>query len=241
MEKKYLLTPGPTPIPEEVMKEMARPIIHHRTPDYREFTRTVNESLKKLFKTKNNVYTFTASGTGAMEASVVNTLSVGDTAIVVRGGKFGERFTEICEAYGAKPVNIDIVGDVDHAGHECQAVVQKPLAPIQIRQGPADVGKGHGRQPGVSGFKPQILGRDIGSQAVAAFHLVHERARISRVSADKGPVPVRPEHAAGRRVLPRAATSALDEGIVIEPKAESMFFFDLLLETKIFIREIWPD
>jgi aspartate aminotransferase-like enzyme len=107
-KKRYLLTPGPTPVPEEIAKVMSRPIIHHRTPEYRDFTKDVNDNLKKLFKTRNNVLTFTSSGTGAMEASVVNTLSEGDTAAVVRGGKFGERFAEICEAYGVKVVPIDI-------------------------------------------------------------------------------------------------------------------------------------
>jgi aspartate aminotransferase-like enzyme len=108
MKKQYLLTPGPTPVPEEIREAMARPIIHHRTPAYREFTKEINTNLKKLFKTEANVLTFTASGTGAMESSVVNTLSEGDTAIVVRGGKFGERFAEICEAYGVKVAAIDI-------------------------------------------------------------------------------------------------------------------------------------
>ncbi len=108
MKKHYLLTPGPTPVPEEVVKTMAQPIIHHRTPEYRDIVKTVNENLKKIFKTENNVLTFTSSGTGAMEASVVNALSKGDTAIVVRGGKFGERFAEICVSYGVNVVPLDI-------------------------------------------------------------------------------------------------------------------------------------
>src|SRR4030042_1662446 len=108
MEKHYLMTPGPTPIPEEIIKTMARPIIHHRTPQYLDIVKKVNEDLKKVFKTSCNVLTFTASGTGAREASVVNTLCQGDTAVVVRGGKFGERFAEICQAYGVKVVPVDI-------------------------------------------------------------------------------------------------------------------------------------
>jgi serine---pyruvate transaminase len=108
MEKKYLLTPGPTPIPKEIIDAMAKPIIHHRTPQYTDIVKGVNENLREIFKTKNNVLTFTSSGTGAMEASVINTLSKNDTAIVVRGGKFGERFTEICNAYGVNTIDIDI-------------------------------------------------------------------------------------------------------------------------------------
>ena len=106
--KHYLMTPGPTPVPGEVAKAMAKPIIHHRTPGYREIAKVVNKDLKALFKTERNVYTFAASGTGAMEASVVNTLSKGDRAIVVIGGKFGERFAEICTSYGVKVTAIDI-------------------------------------------------------------------------------------------------------------------------------------
>jgi len=108
VKKQYLLTPGPAPIPEKVMKAMARPIIHHRTAQYRDIAKTVNQSLKKIFGTKNNVLTLASSGTGAMEASVINALSPDDTAIVVRGGKFGERFAEICSAYGVKVVPLDI-------------------------------------------------------------------------------------------------------------------------------------
>jgi len=108
MKKQYLLTPGPAPIPEKIMKAMAKPIIHHRTPQYKDIVKIVNQNLKKIFKTKNNVLTLTASGTGAMEASVTNALSPNDTAIVVRGGKFGERFAEICSAFGVKVVPIDI-------------------------------------------------------------------------------------------------------------------------------------
>lgn len=108
MKKELLLTPGPTPVPEEIQKEMAKPIIHHRTPVYQQIFSKVNEDLKKIFKTVNPVLTFTSSGTGAMEASVVNTLSRGDKAIVIRGGKFGERFEEICAAYGVNVIPIDI-------------------------------------------------------------------------------------------------------------------------------------
>jgi aspartate aminotransferase-like enzyme len=108
LKKHYLMTPGPTPVPEKIAKTMSEPIIHHRTPQYRDYAKNVNDNLRRLFKTKNNVLTFASSGTGAMQASVINTLSKGDTAIVVRGGKFGERFGEICEAYGIKVVPVDV-------------------------------------------------------------------------------------------------------------------------------------
>ncbi len=106
--KKRLFTPGPTPIPESVMLAMAEPIIHHRNPEFVEVLTSVNENLKYLFQTKNEVLTLTSSGTGAMEASVVNLLSAGDKAIFVNLGKFGERWGEIMKAYGVEPVEIKV-------------------------------------------------------------------------------------------------------------------------------------
>jgi len=108
MKKLYLMTPGPTPVPEIVSLEMAKPIIHHRTTQFQETIKQVEEDLKYVFQTKNDVLIFASSGTGGMEAAVSNLLSSGDTAIVVRAGKFGERWTEICNAYGVKSVNLDI-------------------------------------------------------------------------------------------------------------------------------------
>ncbi len=106
--KRRLFSPGPTPVPEEVMLEMAQPIQHHRLPRYEEIFMKATDLLGKLFKTSEPVLTLTSSGTGAMEAAVCNLLSPGDEAIVVRGGKFGERWGEICEAFGITVHAIDI-------------------------------------------------------------------------------------------------------------------------------------
>jgi len=108
MAKNYLMTPGPTPVPEDIRIEMAKPIIHHRTKEYKAIFKDATEGLKKIFKTTNDLFTFTSSGTGAMEASIANVLSPGDKIIVVRGGKFGERFGEIAKSYGVEPINIDV-------------------------------------------------------------------------------------------------------------------------------------
>jgi len=102
VKKNYLLTPGPTPLPPEVCEAQARPIIHHRTPQFQAVLKEVTEGLKYVFQTSGDVLILTSSGTGAMEAAVVNLLSAGDTAITVEGGKFGERWTELCSAYGIK-------------------------------------------------------------------------------------------------------------------------------------------
>ncbi len=106
--KNYLLTPGPTPVPPDVLEAMAKPIIHHRTPQFQAILKEVEEGLKYVFQTKQSVLIFTSSGTGAMEGAVANLLSPGDKAIVVRGGKFGERWGELCAAYGIEFIPIDV-------------------------------------------------------------------------------------------------------------------------------------
>jgi aspartate aminotransferase-like enzyme len=108
MEKKYLFSPGPTMLPPEVLLKMAGPIMHHREPEFEKVFSEIREGLKYLFQTKKEVLVFTSSGTGAMEGAVSNILSRGDRALVVRGGKFGERWGEICKAYGIEFVPIDV-------------------------------------------------------------------------------------------------------------------------------------
>jgi aspartate aminotransferase-like enzyme len=108
MEKKYLFSPGPTMLPPEVLLKMAEPIMHHREPEFEKMFAEIREGLKYLFQTKNEVLVFTSSGTGAMEGAVSNILLKGDKAIVVRGGKFGERWGEICKAYGIEFIPIDV-------------------------------------------------------------------------------------------------------------------------------------
>jgi aspartate aminotransferase-like enzyme len=108
MEKKYLFSPGPTMLPPEVLLKMAGPIMHHREPEFEKLFAEIREGLKYLFQTQKEVLVFTSSGTGAMEGTVSNILSRGDKALVVRGGKFGERWGEICKAYGIEFVPIDV-------------------------------------------------------------------------------------------------------------------------------------
>ncbi|MCX5811590.1 MAG: alanine--glyoxylate aminotransferase family protein [Proteobacteria bacterium] len=113
MQKRYLLAPGPTAIPPEVLLKMAEPMIHHRNPLFETVVEDVRENLKYLFGTKNEVLIFTSSGTGAMEGAVTNMLSSGDKALCIRSGKFGERWTNICNVYGVETLNIDIPwGDI---------------------------------------------------------------------------------------------------------------------------------
>ena len=103
-EKRYLMTPGPTPAPPEVLAAIAQPVIHHRGPDYRELYARVLARLREVFRTEQEVLLFGGSGSGAMESAVANLVSPGDPVLVVSGGYFGERWAAIAKAYGA---NVD--------------------------------------------------------------------------------------------------------------------------------------
>ena len=127
MDKKYLLAPGPTPIPPEVLLTMAQPIIHHRAPVYEKILQEVREGLKYLFQTKKEVLIFASSGTGAMEGAVTNTLCAGDKALVVQGGKFGERWANICKAYGVRAQVLSVEwGEAVDPARIAQALKEDP-------------------------------------------------------------------------------------------------------------------
>lgn len=102
MLKSRLFTPGPTPLPPQVQQALSRPILHHRTDEFRQTLREVLADLRYLYDTNQDVLLFTASASGVMEGAVVNLLSRGDEAIVVSVGKFGERWVELCQAYGVR-------------------------------------------------------------------------------------------------------------------------------------------
>ena len=102
MQKKYLLAPGPTPVPPEALLAMAMPIIHHRAPDFVPVLDSAKKGLQWLYQTKNDVLILCSTGTGGMVGSVTNFLSPGDEVLVINGGKFGERWTKICQAYSMK-------------------------------------------------------------------------------------------------------------------------------------------
>ena len=106
MQKKYLMTPGPTPVPAEVLLTQAAPIIHHRTPDFSAAFMKCIEGLKYIFETENDVLLFACSGTGAMESAIVNCFSAGDSVIVCRNGKFGDRMKQISEVYGLNVIDL---------------------------------------------------------------------------------------------------------------------------------------
>jgi serine---pyruvate transaminase len=107
MKKYHLLAPGPTPIPPEVLQAIAQPILHHRTPEFEALFGRVRAGLADLVGTRNEVMILAASGTGALEAAVVNLCSPGDEVLIVQCGKFGERWTGIARAFGLVPHTLD--------------------------------------------------------------------------------------------------------------------------------------
>jgi aspartate aminotransferase-like enzyme len=103
-KNNIMLTPGPTPLPPEVLEAMSRPLIHHRTEEFGKLFAAVIEDLKWVYRTKATVLMMTCSGTGAMESAVTNLLSPGDASLVCTTGAFGDRFVAIQKAFGLNPV-----------------------------------------------------------------------------------------------------------------------------------------
>ena len=100
-EKRYLFTPGPTPVPPEVLAALGQPVVHHRSPDFRPVYERVLERLQEVCRTERDVLLFAGSGTGAFESAVANLVSPGDRQLVVSAGSFGERWAAMTAAYGA--------------------------------------------------------------------------------------------------------------------------------------------
>src|ERR1700689_1579264 len=119
--KKYLFTPGPAPVPPEVLLEMARPIIHHRTPEFSSALDQARDRMKPLYGTAGEVILLSSTGTGAMEAAVINLLQPGDHAIYVNGGKFGERWGKLLATFGM-------------SGHEVRVEWGRAARPAQIEE-----------------------------------------------------------------------------------------------------------
>jgi serine---pyruvate transaminase len=103
--KQYLMTAGPTPLPPAVSQVMAEPMLYHRAPAFVEVYARVLRRLKVVFQTSNEVQVFAASGSGAMESAVANLVRPGEPALVASCGKFGERWAELSDAYGAQTIH----------------------------------------------------------------------------------------------------------------------------------------
>jgi aspartate aminotransferase-like enzyme len=127
--KQYLMTAGPTPLPPTVSQVMAEPMLYHRAPAFVAVYARVLQRLKAVFQTENEVLVFAASGTGAMESAVANLARPGEPVLVAGCGKFGERWAELCDAYGARTIHRETEwgrrvepGDLDRALAESDGV-----------------------------------------------------------------------------------------------------------------------
>jgi aspartate aminotransferase-like enzyme len=106
--KKRLLTPGPTPVPEETLLELAKPVTFHRTAEFRQVLAEVLADLQYVFRTRHPVIPLTSSGTGGLEAAVANCLPRGSKAICLIAGRFGERWRSLCKAFGVEVVSVEV-------------------------------------------------------------------------------------------------------------------------------------
>jgi len=127
--KLRLLTPGPTPVPEETLLELARPMIYHRTPEFRQLLAEVLKDLQYVYCTKNPVIPLTSSGTGAMEAALASVCPPGSKVICLIAGKFGERWRSICQALSIEAISVTVpYGQAVTADQLAQALKDHPGA-----------------------------------------------------------------------------------------------------------------
>ncbi|MGH3002402.1 MAG: pyridoxal-phosphate-dependent aminotransferase family protein [Gaiellaceae bacterium] len=141
MEKRYLFTPGPTPVPPLVLAASAEPIVHHRGTDFRAVYSSALGRLRQVFRTESDVLLFTSSGTGAMESAVANLCEPGDRVAVVSHGSFGERWAAICEQHGLDVQAIRYEwGEVPDAGEIGAAVRESGVDLVFCQQSDTSTG-----------------------------------------------------------------------------------------------------
>ena len=108
MKKQTLMTPGPVPLPPEVLDVLALPMEHHRTPEFMALFARVLENLRHVFATSERAFIHTSTGSGGMESSIVNCLSRGDHVVCIVSGKFGERWADMAETFGASVTRVNV-------------------------------------------------------------------------------------------------------------------------------------
>jgi len=122
---KVLYTPGPTNVPEDIRKELYKDMIHHRTKNYADLLKSLTKNLSKIFRTEEEVLTLTSSGTGVMEASIVNLFSKGEKVLVINAGYFGERFTKMGEVYGLEVIELKYPWGETYKLEDVEEVIDK--------------------------------------------------------------------------------------------------------------------
>lgn len=137
---EILMTPGPTPVPAEVLQAQGAPILYHRGPGFGAVLKECAEGLQWLLDTKNDVLTFTASGSGGMESAVANCFSPGDRVLVVSVGNFGKRFRLICEAYGLDVKLLDYEWGKTAKAADVKAALEKDIKGVLIQHSETSTG-----------------------------------------------------------------------------------------------------
>ena len=194
MLKRFLITPGPTPVPPEVLLAGAEPIVHHRAPRFVEIFNEIVEGLKYVYQTSNDIIVFAASGTGAMEAAVVNVVNPGDTVIVASVGNFGERWVKLAGKWGAEVVALDFEwGTKADPADDRQGPGRPPRGQGRLRAVQRDLHRRRQRHQGDRRDRRQDPGHPGGRR--------HQRPRRDR-PADR--------RVAGRRLRGRLAEGAHD-------------------------------
>src|SRR5262249_41965071 len=141
MEKRYLFTPGPTPVPPEVLAATAEPMVHHRGLDFREVYERTLLRLQDVYRTRGQALLFAASGSGAMDSAVANLTASGDRAAVGVAGACGERWVKICTHYGVEVQRIDCEwGEVPDPAEVGSAVAESGAATVFCTQSETSTG-----------------------------------------------------------------------------------------------------
>ena len=130
--RHFLQIPGPTPVPDRILRALDRPVIDHRGPEFAKVTKKALEGIKTIFKTNNPVIIFTATGTGAWEAALANTLSPGDKVLMVETGQFATLWKKMAEKLGLKPEFI--AGDWRGGAGSWSALIDRSILPSSLME-----------------------------------------------------------------------------------------------------------
>ena len=133
-DKTFLMIPGPTPVPESALIEMAKHPMAHRSEEFSNILKEVYEYLKYVFRTKNDVYVFTASGTGAMCAALENLINEGDKVLCLSIGNFGVRWAKIANSRGAVVTNLEVLSGNIITAEMLEEALKKDKNKVKLQQ-----------------------------------------------------------------------------------------------------------
>ena len=173
MQKRFLITPGPTPVPPEVLSALSEPVVHHRAPRFTEILKQVVAGMKYIYKTENDIIVFSGSGTGAMESAVVNVVNPATTCWSARSGNFGERWKKLATTWGAEVTLSELrVGHQGRARRHREGARRRPRHQGRLRAVQRDVHRRRQRHQGDRRDRRQDAGDPRGRR--------HQRPRRHR-------------------------------------------------------------